>query len=84
MISGKDCMPESCYDEFEIVRNNLNKQGGQTYYHMIHSFAQDDNISPEKCHEIGMQMAEHCFTADSDRLKFAEWNGIGLILKVVY
>ncbi len=67
MISGKDCMPESCYDEFEIVRNNLNKQGGQTYYHMIQSFAQDDNISPEKCHEIGMQMAEHCFTADSDR-----------------
>lgn len=40
-------MPESCYDEFEIVRNNLNKQGGQTYYHMIQSFAQDDNISPE-------------------------------------
>lgn len=61
LISGKDCMPESCYDEFEMVRNNFNKQGGRTYYHMIQSFAQDDDISPEKCHEIGMQMAEHCF-----------------------
>jgi len=61
LISGKNCMPESCYDEFEMVRNNFNKQGGRTYYHMIQSFAQDDDISPEKCHEIGMQMAEHCF-----------------------
>lgn len=61
LISGKDCMPESCYDEFEMVRNNFNKQGGRTYYHMIQSFAQEDDITPEKCHEIGMQMAEHCF-----------------------
>lgn len=61
LISGKDCMPESCYDEFEMVRNKFNKQGGRTYYHMIQSFAQDDDISPEKCHEIGLQMAEHCF-----------------------
>lgn len=43
LISGKDCMPESCYEEFEMVRNNFNKQGGRTYYHMIQSFAQDDN-----------------------------------------
>lgn len=61
LISGKDCMPESCYDEFEMVRNKFNKQGGRTYYHMIQSFAQDDDITAEKCHEIGMQMAEHCF-----------------------
>lgn len=61
LISGKDCMPESCYDEFEMVRNNFNKQGSRTYYHMIQSFARDDDISPEKCHEIGMQMAEQCF-----------------------
>ena len=61
LISGKDCMPESCYDEFEMVRNKFNKQGGRTYYHMIQSFAQDDDISPEKCHEIGLQMAEPCF-----------------------
>lgn len=61
LISGKDCMPESCYDEFQMVKRNFNKLDGRTYYHMIQSFAQDDDISPEKCHEIGMQMAEHCF-----------------------
>lgn len=61
LISGKDCMPESCYDEFEMVKQKFNKLGGRTYYHMIQSFDQDDDITPEKCHEIGLQMAEHCF-----------------------
>lgn len=61
LISGKDCMPESCYDEFEMVKQKFNKLGGRTYYHIIQSFAQDDDITPEKCHEIGLQMAEHCF-----------------------
>lgn len=61
LISGKDCMTESCYDEFQMVKQNFNKLDGRTYYHMIQSFAQDDDITPEKCHEIGMQMAEHCF-----------------------
>ena len=61
LISGKDCMPESCYDEFQMVKHNFNKPDGRTYYHMIQSFAQDDDITPEKCHEIGLQMAEHCF-----------------------
>lgn len=61
LISGKDCMPESCYDEFQMVKRNFNKLDGRSYYHMIQSFAQDDDITPEKCHEIGMQMAEHCF-----------------------
>lgn len=61
LISGKDCMPESCYDEFQMVKQNFNKLDGRTYYHMIQSFAQDYDITPEKCQEIGMQMAEHCF-----------------------
>jgi hypothetical protein len=61
LISGKDCMPESCYDEFEMVREQNNQQGGRTYYHMIQSFAPEDKITPEQCHAIGLQMAEHCF-----------------------
>ena len=61
LISGFNCMPESVLDEFDMVKNKFNKQGGRTYYHMIQSFAVDDDITPEKAHEIGLQMAEHCF-----------------------
>lgn len=61
LISGVNCMPESVLDEFDMVKNKFNKCGGRTYYHMIQSFAVDDDITPEKAHEIGLQMAEHCF-----------------------
>lgn len=35
LISGKDCMPESCYEEFQMVKHNFNKMDGRTYYHMM-------------------------------------------------
>lgn len=61
LISGVNCMPESCHAEFEMVKERFNKHGGRNYYHLIQSFAEDDKITPEKAHEIGLQMSEHCF-----------------------
>ena len=61
LISGVNCMPESIVDEFEMTKRKFNKLGGRTYYHTIQSFASDDDITPEQAHEIGLQMAEHCF-----------------------
>ena len=58
LISGKDCMPESCEYEFAEVKKAFGKTDGRTYYHMIQSFSPDDRITPEQAHEIGLQMAE--------------------------
>ena len=58
IISGKDCMPESCEYEFAEVKKAFGKTDGRTYYHMIQSFSPDDRITPEQAHEVGMQMAE--------------------------
>ena len=58
LISGKDCMPESCEYEFAEVKKTFGKTDGRTYYHMIQSFSPDDRITPEQAHEIGLQMAE--------------------------
>lgn len=58
LISGKDCMPESCEYEFEEVKKTFGKTDGRTYYHMIQSFSPDDRITPEQAHEVGLQMAE--------------------------
>lgn len=58
LISGKDCMPESCEYEFAEVKKTFGKTDGRTYYHMIQSFSPDDRITPEQAHEVGMQMAE--------------------------
>lgn len=58
LISGKDCMPESCEYEFAEVKKAFGKTDGRTYYHMIQSFSPDDRIIPEQAHEVGLQMAE--------------------------
>lgn len=58
LISGKDCMPESCEYEFAEVKKAFGKTVGRTYYHMIQSFSPDDRITPEQAHEVGLQMAE--------------------------
>ena len=58
LISGKDCMPESCEYEFAEVKKAFGKTDGRTYYHMIQSFSPDDRITPEQAHEVGLQMAE--------------------------
>ena len=58
LISGKDCMPESCEYEFAEVKKAFGKTDGRTDYHMIQSFSPDDRITPEQAHEVGLQMAE--------------------------
>lgn len=58
LISGKDCLPESCEYEFAEVKKAFGKTDGRTYYHMIQSFSPDDRITPEQAHEVGLQMAE--------------------------
>ncbi len=58
LISGKDCMPESCEYEFAEVKKAFGKTDGRTYYHMIQSFSPDNRITPEQAHEVGLQMAE--------------------------
>lgn len=58
LISGKECMPESCEYEFAEVKKTFGKTNGRTYYHMIQSFSPDDRITPEQAHEVGLQMAE--------------------------
>lgn len=58
LISGKNCMPESCEYEFAEVKKAFGKTDGRTYFHMIQSFSPDDRITPEQAHEVGLQMAE--------------------------
>lgn len=61
LVSGKDCMAESAESEMQFVQANYTGTGKRSYYHMIQSFSTDDKVTPELAHEIGLQMAEHCY-----------------------
>ena len=59
LISGKDCTPETASIEMQVVKEQYNKTDGNTYFHVIQSFSPDDNITPEKAHEVGVNFADY-------------------------
>ena len=57
LIDGINCTPESALDEFLFVKERFGKTDGRQYYHVIQSFAPEENVTPELAHEIGMELA---------------------------
>ena len=57
-ISGINCNPMFAKDEFLATKDLYKKRDGVMLYHYIQSFAEDDNLTPEEAHEIGLEFAE--------------------------
>jgi len=60
IISGKDCSPQKTATEMNSTKNLYGKTDGITYHHIIQSFKPGE-ITPEKAHKIGMELAEKQF-----------------------
>lgn len=58
LIGGKDCDPDNIVNDFNMTQELYGKTGGVKYHHIIQSFSPEDNITPEKAHEIGKELAE--------------------------
>lgn len=59
LISGKDCISETAYEEMMEVKQLYKKLGGRDKIHFIQSFSPNDNLTYEQAHEIGLKMAEY-------------------------
>ena len=57
LITGKDCMAESCLEEMIYTKNLYHKISGRQYIHIIQSFNPRDNLSAEQVHDIGIKLA---------------------------
>jgi len=60
IISGKDCSPSNAAEEMNATKNLYEKTEGITYHHIIQSFKPGE-ITPEKAHQIGLELAEKQF-----------------------
>ena len=59
--TGLDCSPNiEAAKDFETVRKSWGKCSGVYAYHYVQSFAPDE-ITPERAHEIGIQLADEAF-----------------------
>ena len=61
LIGGKDCDPDNVVNDFNMTQELYGKTGGVKYHHIIQSFSPEDNITPEKAHEIGKELADSQF-----------------------
>ena len=59
MTYGQGCNPETAFLEMVNTKLIWNKEDGVQYKHLIQSFADYDNITPEQAYEIGQQFLQH-------------------------
>lgn len=60
LISGKDCNPHNVVNEFTATQELYSKTDGVRYHHIIQSFFPGE-ITPEKAHELGKELADNMF-----------------------
>lgn len=61
LITGKDCDPFHAIEDMKHTKELWGKTGGRQYDHYVQSFHKDENITPEKAHEIACKWAEREF-----------------------
>lgn len=61
LFSGHNCLPENSYLEMMSTKERFHKTDGILYYHYVQSFANDENITPQEAHQIGLELAAELF-----------------------
>lgn len=61
-VTGINCNPDTALKEFMNTKLSWGKLGGRLAYHGYQSFREGvDVLTPEKAHEIGVQLAQECW-----------------------
>ena len=57
-VSGLNCSPQFCFQEFTATRKLHHKTSSMYFYHYVQSFHPRDPVTPEQAHEIAKEFAE--------------------------
>ncbi len=58
LVSGVNCDGENAFTEFMFTKESYKKTDGMNFYQYVQSFSQDEKISAEDVHKIGLEFAE--------------------------
>lgn len=61
LVSGWNCTAQSVYDEMRLTKEQFHKTDGRQYYHFVQSFDQQDDLSPQEVHAMGLELAQREF-----------------------
>jgi len=62
VASSINCNVETALSEFIRTQKRFDMRGNRVAYHIIQSFAPDDDITPEQANEIGKRLCEELYT----------------------
>ena len=57
LVSGINCLPQTAYSQMMLTKKAFHKEDGRLGYHIIQSF-NGNEVSPEKCNQIGIELAQ--------------------------
>lgn len=60
-VSGVNCNVKFAKDEFLLTKALHKKTDGVQFYHYTQSFAEDDNLTAEEAHQIGLEFAKRAW-----------------------
>ena len=55
LVSGLHCEPDTVKDEMQATKELWGKTGGRTYKHFVHSYHEDEHITPEQAHKNAVE-----------------------------
>lgn len=61
LISGWNCTTQSVCSEMQLTKERFHKTDGRQYYHFVQSFDKQDDLSPQKVHAMGLELAQREF-----------------------
>lgn len=62
LVSGINCDGENAFKEFMATKKSYGKTDGMNFYQYVQSFSPEENITPQKAHEVALEFAEKAWT----------------------
>lgn len=62
LVSGINCDGENAFAEFLATKKSYKKTDGMNFYQYVQSFSPEENIAPQKAHEVALEFAEKAWT----------------------
>ena len=61
LVTGWNCTAQSALSEMWLTKEKYRKTDGRQYYHFVQSFAENDDLTPQEAHAIGLELAQREF-----------------------
>lgn len=62
LVIGINCDGENAFKEFMSTKKSYGKTDGMNFYQYVQSFSPEENITPQKAHEVALEFAEKAWT----------------------